>query len=150
MREVMTKAMARNIFLGGSLFFIVIFVGLTLHSHRYIVNVSTASMELSEAVVRGKHVWERHSCINCHSLHGEGAYFAPEVGNVMTRWGVLEDADASFEALKAWMDAQPSGVEGRRQMPAFGLTDEEYRDLSEFLRWSDKMDTQNWPPNDAG
>jgi nitric oxide reductase subunit C len=128
----------------------VIFVGLTLHSHRYIVNVSTASMELSEAVVRGKHVWERHSCINCHSLHGEGAYFAPEVGNVMTRWGVLEDADASFEALKAWMDAQPSGVEGRRQMPAFGLTDEEYRDLSEFLRWSDKMDTQNWPPNDAG
>lgn len=150
MREVMTKAMARNIFLGGSLFFIVIFVGLTLHSHRYIVNVSTASMELSEAVVRGKHVWERHSCINCHSLHGEGAYFAPEVGNVMTRWGVLEDADASFEALKGWMDAQPSGVEGRRQMPAFGLTDEEYRDLSEFLRWSDKMDTQNWPPNDAG
>lgn len=150
MREVMTKAMARNIFLGGSLFFIVIFVGLTMHSHRYIVNVSTASMELSDAVVRGKHVWERHSCINCHSLHGEGAYFAPEVGNVMTRWGVLEDADASFEALKGWMDAQPSGVEGRRQMPAFGLTDEEYRDLSEFLRWSDKMDTQNWPPNDAG
>jgi nitric oxide reductase subunit C len=150
MREVMTKAMARNIFLGGSLFFIVIFVGLTLHSHRYIVNVSTASMELSEAVVRGKHVWERHSCINCHSLHGEGAYFAPEVGNVMTRWGVLDDADASFEALKSWMDAQPSGVDGRRQMPAFGLTDEEYRDLSEFLRWSDKMDTQNWPPNDAG
>jgi nitric oxide reductase subunit C len=105
---------------------------------------------LSEAVVRGKHVWERHSCINCHSLHGEGAYFAPEVGNVMTRWGVLDDADASFEALKAWMDSQPSGVEGRRQMPAFGLSDEEYRDLSEFLRWSDKMDTQDWPPNDAG
>jgi nitric oxide reductase subunit C len=150
MREVMTKAMARNIFLGGSLFFIVIFVGLTLHSHRYIVNVSTASMELTDSVVRGKHVWEKHSCINCHSLHGEGAYFAPEVGNVMTRWGVLDDADASFEALKAWMDAQPSGVEGRRQMPAFGLTDEEYRDLSEFLRWSDKMDTQDWPPNDAG
>lgn len=150
MREVMTKAMARNIFLGGSLFFIVIFVGLTLHSHRYIVTVSTASMELSDAVVRGKHVWERHSCINCHSLHGEGAYFAPEIGNVLTRWGVLEDADASFEALKAWMDAQPSGVEGRRQMPAFGLSDDEYRDLSEFLRWTDKMDTQGWPPNDAG
>lgn len=150
MREVMTKAMARNIFLGGSLFFIVIFVGLTLHSHRYIVNVSTASMELSEAVVRGKHVWERHSCINCHSLHGEGAYFAPEIGNVLTRWGVLEDADASFEALKGWMDAQPTGIEGRRQMPAFGLSDEEYRDLSEFLRWTDRMDTQGWPPNDAG
>ena len=42
MREVLTKSMARNIFLGGSLFFILIFVGLTVHSHRYIVNVSTA------------------------------------------------------------------------------------------------------------
>ena len=38
MREVMTKSMARNIFYGGSLFFILIFVGLTveqppLHRH---------------------------------------------------------------------------------------------------------------------
>ena len=150
MREVMTKAMARNIFLGGSLFFIVIFVGLTAHSHRYIVNVSTASMELSDAVVRGKHVWERHACINCHSLIGEGAYFAPELGNIMTRWGVLEDEEAAFETLKTWMEAQPSGVEGRRQMPYFGMTDGQYRDLAEFLRWTDKIDTQGWPPNDAG
>ena len=41
MREVMTKSMARNIFYGGSLFFILIFVGLTLQSHRYIVTTST-------------------------------------------------------------------------------------------------------------
>jgi hypothetical protein len=36
MREVMTKSMARNIFYGGSLFFILIFVGLTAQSHFYI------------------------------------------------------------------------------------------------------------------
>eukprot|EP01034_Spumella_vulgaris_P009933 gene9933-12605_t len=36
MREVMTKSMARNIFYGGSLFFIVIFVGLSIHSHNYV------------------------------------------------------------------------------------------------------------------
>ncbi|THD71085.1 cytochrome c, partial [Thalassobius vesicularis] len=41
MREVMTKSMARNIFYGGSLFFILIFVGLTAQSHRYIVKEST-------------------------------------------------------------------------------------------------------------
>jgi nitric oxide reductase subunit C len=107
-------------------------------------------MELSDAVVVGKHVWEVNSCINCHSLHGEGAYFAPEVGNVMTRWGVMDDPEGAYEMLDGWMKSQPSGVEGRRQMPYFELTEEETRGLAEFLRWADQTDTQGWPPNDAG
>lgn len=150
MREVMTKSMARNIFYGGSLFFIVIFVGLTLHSHNYIVTRSTASAPLTAAVEHGKRVWEVNTCINCHTLLGEGAYFAPELGNVMTRWGVADDPEAAFETLKAWMDSQPTGIEGRRQMPQFNLSDEDVRGLSEFLLWVDRIDTQGWPPNDAG
>jgi nitric oxide reductase subunit C len=101
-------------------------------------------------VAAGKALWEKHACVNCHTILGEGAYFAPELANVMTRWGVLDDPQASFEALKAWMDSMPSGIEGRRQMPNFGLTDEEYRQLSEFLRWTNTIKAQNWPPNDAG
>ncbi|MDU9005345.1 c-type cytochrome [Sedimentitalea todarodis] len=150
MREVMTKSMARNIFYGGSLFFILIFVGLTMHSHRYIVTTSTNAETLTESVVLGKHVWEKHACINCHSLLGEGAYFAPEVGNVMIRWGVDDDPDAAYETLRGWMEAMPTGIEGRRQMPAFELTDEEYRGLADFLLWTGTIDTQGWPPNDAG
>lgn len=150
MRDVLTKSMARNIFLGGSLFFILIFLALTVHSHLYIRNVSTAHMELSESVAAGKHVWEKHACINCHTILGEGAYFAPELGNVMTRWGVLDDPEAAYETLRGWMELMPTGVEGRRQMPYFDLTEEEYRNLSEFLRWTDMIDAQGWPPNDAG
>ncbi len=150
MREVMTKSMARNIFYGGSLFFILIFVGLTIHSHRYIVTTSTNAETLTESVTAGKHLWEKHACINCHTILGEGAYFAPELGNVMTRWGVIDDPEDSFETLKAWMESQPSGIEGRRQMPNFNLTDEEIRNLSDFLIWTNTIDTQGWPPNDAG
>ncbi|MGH1466234.1 MAG: c-type cytochrome [Cognatishimia sp.] len=150
MAEILTKTRARNIFYGGSVFFVLIFIALTVQSHNYIVTKSTAGAPLTEEVVHGKHVWEEHSCINCHTLHGEGAYFAPEVGNVMTRWGVLEDKEDSFETLKSWMESQPSGVEGRRQMPNFDLTDEDIRGLSEFLRWADQTDRQGWPPNDAG
>lgn len=150
MRDVLTKSMARNIFLGGSLFFILIFVGLTVHSHLYILRVSTDQAGLTESVAAGKRLWEKHACINCHSILGEGAYFAPEVANVMTRWGVLDDPEAAYETLKGWMDAMPTGIEGRRQMPNFDLTDEEYRDLSEFLRWTDTIRAQDWPPNDAG
>ncbi|WBU52883.1 cytochrome c [Paracoccus sp. SCSIO 75233] len=150
MRDVMTKSMARNIFYGGSLFFILIFAALALHSHRYIVTTSTDAEGLTDSVELGKHVWEKHACINCHSLLGEGAYFAPELGNVMIRWGVDDDAEAAYETLRGWMEAMPSGIEGRRQMPAFDLTEEEYRGLSDFLLWTGTIDTQNWPPNDAG
>ena len=150
MREVMTKSMARNIFYGGSLFFIIIFLGLSLHSHRYIVTTSTNAETLTESVAHGKRLWEKHACINCHTIMGEGAYFAPELANVTTRWGVADDPDGAFEMLDGWMKAQPSGVEGRRQMPRFDLDAEETRALADFLRWVDSIDAQGWPPNDAG
>ena len=150
MREVMTKSMARNIFYGGSLFFLIIFLLLTYQSRRHIITTSTNEVTLTDSVIAGKRLWEHKSCINCHTILGEGAYFAPEVGNVMTRWDTQDDPDGAFEMLKAWMDSQPSGIEGRRQMPQFNLNDEEIRNLSDFLLWVDTIDTQGWPPNDAG
>ena len=50
MREVMTKTMARNVFYGGSLFFIVVFLILSAHSVRYVVNQSTANAPLTDSV----------------------------------------------------------------------------------------------------
>ncbi|CUJ88156.1 cytochrome c [Shimia thalassica] len=150
MREVMTKSMARNIFYGGSLFFIIIFLGLSIHSHRYIVTTSTNAETLTESVAAGKKVWEDKACINCHSILGEGAYFAPEVANVMTRWGVADDPEGAFDMLKGWMDAQPTGIEGRRQMPQFNLSDEEVQNLTDFFLWVETIDAQGWPPNEAG
>ena len=150
MREIMTKTMARNIFYGGSLFFVVVFIGLSIDSHLHIVRVSTADAELTESVAAGKRIWEREACVNCHTILGEGAYFAPEVGNVMTRWEVADDPEDAFETLKAWFEAQPTGIEGRRQMPNFDLSDEELRALSDFLLWVNKIRTQDWPPNEAG
>lgn len=151
MRDVMTKSMARNIFYGGSLFFILIFVGLTAHSTIYIIRNSTDVATLDDSVTHGKRIWEKHACVNCHTILGEGAYFAPELGNVMTRWGVeAGDHESAYDVLKGWMDAMPTGIEGRRQMPNFNLTDDEYRALADFLLWTDTIRTQDWPPNDAG
>ncbi|WP_407049843.1 c-type cytochrome [Methyloraptor flagellatus] len=150
MTERLTTSAARNVFYGGSAFFFAIFVGLTAHSHWYMVTTSTDKATLSASVARGKHVWEKNACINCHTLLGEGAYFAPELGNVWVRWGGDKDRDGAREMLKAWMASQPSGVEGRRQMPQFHLTDQEVGDLADFLEWASRIKTQNWPPNTAG
>ena len=150
MSDIMTKSMARNVFYGGSIFFMLVFGLLTIHSHIYARTVAVDETQLTPSVRLGKHVWERNACIDCHTILGEGAYFAPELGNVTTRWGVYDDPEGAFDALKAWMEAQPSGIEGRRQMPQFNLSDEDIRGLAEFLRWADHTDTQGWPPNDAG
>lgn len=150
MSERLTKSAARNIFYGGTLFFMAIFIALTAHSHVYIVNTSSNSENLTDSVVRGKHVWEKNSCINCHTIMGEGAYFAPELANVWDRYGGPDDAEGARETLKAWFAAQPSGVPGRRQMPQFNLSDQELDDLIDFLKWTSEIDDQNWPPNEAG
>ncbi|MCU0735834.1 MAG: cytochrome c [Methylotetracoccus sp.] len=150
MWETLTKSKARNIFYGGSLVFLLIFVGLTAHSHIFILNTSTDRKGLTDGVVRGKQVWEKHACINCHTIIGEGAYFAPELGNVWVRYGGRDDPESAREALKTWMLSQPSGIEGRRQMPRFEFTDQELNDLIDFLEWTSRINTQGWPPNEAG
>ena len=145
-----TKSAARNIFYGGSLFFLLIFFGLTAHSHMYVLNTSTDSAGLTEAVARGKKVWEDKACINCHTILGEGAYYAPELGNVWIRYGGKDDPEGAKETFKAWMKSQPTGIEGRRQMPQFNIPEEDLDALAEFFKWVSTIDTNNWPPNEAG
>ena len=146
MSETFTKGMARNIYYGGSLFFILVFLALAYHTEKTIPERTNAD-QLTEAVVRGKHVYESNNCSGCHSLLGEGAYFAPELGNVFHRRG----GEAGFKHfLPAWMKAQPTGVPGRRQMPQFNLTDQQLSDLTEFLEWTAKINTNDWPPNIEG
>ncbi|MEJ1160100.1 c-type cytochrome [Prosthecomicrobium sp. N25] len=150
MSERFTKSAARNIFYGGSGFFFLVFLSLTAQSHWHILNRSTDTATLSPSVVNGKTIWEKNACINCHSLLGEGAYFAPELGNVWVRYGGKKDPKGARESLIAWIQSQPTGIEGRRQMPHFNLSDQDLNDLVDFLEWTSRINTQGWPPNDAG
>ena len=136
-----TKQMARNIFYGGAVFFTLLFVGLVTHTENQIPQRSNAQA-ITPAVVAGKKIWETRNCIGCHTLLGEGAYFAPELGNVYKRRG--------GEFIKAWMKAQPTGVAHRRQMPQFNLDDKQLDDLVEFLKWTSEINTEKWPPNIEG
>lgn len=150
MSEGLTKSAARNIFFGGTIFFLVILVALTVHSYGYIEKNSTDVAGITPGVEQGKAVWERHSCINCHTILGEGAYYAPELGNVWARYGGFEDADTAREGIKDWIRSQPTEVEGRRQMPHFAINEQELDALVDFFKWVNTIKTQNWPPNVAG
>jgi len=142
-----TKEMARNIFYGGSLFFILIFLGLVFHSEQQIPARSNVA-KLTESVVRGKAVWEQNNCVGCHTLLGEGAYFAPELSNVYQRRG--GDTASGDVFIKEWIKSQPTGVPGRRQMPQFNLSEQQLDDLVEFLKWVNGINSEQWPPNIEG
>ena len=90
-------------------------------------------------------MWEENNCIGCHTLLGEGAYFAPELGNVYIRFG------RSKEAIKAFIKSRPAGgIPGRRSMPQFNFTEDELDAIADFLEYTSGIDTQNWPPNIQG
>lgn len=144
MSDKFTKGMARNIYYGGSLFFVLLFLGLTLHTSRELPQ-RDHRQNISAEVVLGKQIWEEYNCIGCHTLLGEGAYFAPELGNVYKRFG------NSKQAIIAFIKSRPvNGIPNRRSMPKFDLTDEELEALAEFLKWTSEIDTADWPPNIQG
>ena len=136
-----TKQMARNMFYGGTVFFALLFAALIFDSERRIPERSNAHA-ITPAVVAGKKVWETNNCIGCHSLLGEGAYFAPELGNVYKRRGP--------DFIKAWIASMPTNTPGRRQMPQFNLSEQQLNDLVEFLKWTGEINTEQWPPNIEG
>ena len=117
MAERFTKSMARNIYLGGSTFFILLFLGLTFDTMQAMPERDNRE-NLTESVANGKLLWEENNCLGCHSLFGEGAYFAPELGNVFQRRG-MGNEEAFVGYFKGWMNAMPTNVPGRRQMPQF-------------------------------
>ena len=141
MSGTFTKAMARNIFYGGAVFFFLLLVALSFDTMSGLPK-SDNRANLTESVLRGKHLWETRNCIGCHTLLGEGAYFAPELGNVYPRRGA--------EFIKAWIKSQPTGTPGRRQMPNFNFTEQELDDIVAFLKYTSEINTQKWPPNIEG
>jgi len=150
MAQTFTKTMARNIFYGGSVFFFLLFLALTFDTtmalpqrdQRQVLDPNT---ELGRQIAHGKALWEENNCIGCHSLLGEGAYFAPELGNVYVRYG------NNTEAIKAFIQSRPAGgIPGRRSMPQFNFAPDQLEAIAQFLKYASQINTSGWPPNKQG
>jgi nitric oxide reductase subunit C len=142
MSETFTKAMARNIFYGGSMFFFLLLLALTFDTMGSLPKRDHRE-NITPAVAAGKTLWDVNNCVGCHTILGEGAYYAPELGNVYKRMG----NNKAFLKIKI---ANPPRESGNRSMPQFNFTDEQLDNLAEFLKWTSEIDTNNWPPNIQG
>jgi nitric oxide reductase subunit C len=104
---------------------------------------------MTPSVVAGKKVWEQNDCVGCHTLIGEGAYYAPELMNVFQRRGGGDEA-AFKSYMQGWMAAQPLDTPNRRKMPQFNLTPQQVDNLADFLIWTSKVNANDWPPTIEG
>src|SRR5690625_2797973 len=136
----MTKRQARLFAIVATAIAALVFLLLTLDSHRQFPTL-TQTDALTPEVIQGKDVWHKYNCINCHTLFGEGAYYAPDLTKITQHRGVAY--------LKAYM-RDPSQFydeqRHRRLMPTQDLSEEEIHNLIQFLDWVANVDNQGWPP----
>ena len=136
----MNKRQARRFAIGSTLLAVVIFLGMTLDSHRQFATLTNAD-KITPMVTRGKDVWHANNCINCHTLFGEGAYYAPDLTKITKLRGepylqaYMRDPSKFYDETKH-----------RRLMPRQDLSEQDITDLIAFLEWVSNVDNQGWPP----
>lgn len=118
----------------------VIFIGMTLHSHTQFDELTNAQ-NITPEVHRGKDAWHKNNCVNCHTLLGEGAYFAPDLTKITDHRGIPYLTAFLKDPSKFYSDEKH-----RRLMPTLDMTDQEIDDVLQFLVWISKIDTNGWPP----
>jgi nitric oxide reductase subunit C len=128
---MLSKSQARTFFLGGTVVTFLIFIGLTVYSFRP-ANDQTHHDKITPQVVRGKEIWESNNCMGCHTILGEGGYYAPELTKVIDRRG----EDYVKAVLKSPVPWQPRG----RKMVKYAMSDADAQAVAEYLKWIGNID----------
>ena len=136
----MNKKQTRLFAIGSSLLAALVFIGMTIDSHRQFGKLTHAE-NITPAVARGKNVWHKNNCINCHTLFGEGAYYASDLTKITKLRGeayltaYLRDPSKFYDETRH-----------RRLMPKQNLSETDITDLIAFMDWISNVDNQGWPP----
>ena len=129
---MLSKKQAQIFFLGGTAVTFLIFIMLTIYSLGEAQDQSNLD-DLTASAIRGKEIWEKNNCMGCHTLFGEGGYYAPELTKVVDRKG-----SAVIKAIL--MSPVPWNPTGQRQMVAYEMSDAEAQDVVEFFKWCGNVD----------
>ena len=135
---MLSKKQAKTFFLGGTLVTFLVFIGLTIYSFSK-SNDQTNYGELTDSAIRGKEIWESNNCMGCHTLLGEGAYYAPELTKVVDRLNAKYNG-AGEEVIKSILMSEVPWQPNGRKMVAYKMTDAEATDMVAFFKWIGNID----------
>lgn len=133
---MLSKSQAKVFFLSGTGVFSAIFIALTIDSMKQVPKLTNED-QMTEQVVAGKKIWEKNNCMGCHTLFGEGAYYAPELTQAYKRRGP--------EWLKVFLKDPEAMFPGERKMVNYHFTDTEIDEVIAFLQWCGQVDLNGFP-----
>lgn len=104
--------------------------------------------EAAALVAHGKLTVQAKNCMGCHTLLGNGAYYAPDLTKswLDRYWGSKALREEQMVEFIKDPSNKPHNAIGRR-MPKLGVTDEEARAVVAFLKWMSSIDTNGFPYN---
>lgn len=108
--------------------------------------------EAEALVSHGKKTVQAKSCMDCHTLLGNGAYFAPDLTKAWLdpQWEGMEtltETDSRATAMAAFLEHPSRYATQDRVMPELKITPEEARAVVAFLKWMSAIDTNGFPAN---
>ncbi len=103
----------------------------------------------------GKLGSQTKNCMNCHTLLGNGAYYAPDLTKAWLdpAWGpegslqAMTGKDTKEEAMAEFLQHPSQYPTHERMMPDLGITAEEAIGLVAFLKHMSSIDTNGFPRN---
>lgn len=104
--------------------------------------------EAKALVSQGKLTTQAKNCMNCHTLLGNGAYYAPDLTKswLDPSWGSKDMREQQMIDFLMNPQDRLHNVLGRR-MPNLGITEPEARATVAFLKWMSSIDTNGFPAN---
>ena len=114
------------------------------------------SQEEAEALLNlGKLGSQAKNCMDCHTLLGNGAYYAPDLTKAWLdpAWGpegsmqAMTGKSTKEEAMAEFLQHPSTYPTHARMMPDLGITAEEAKGLVAFLKHMSSIDTNGFPRN---
>ncbi len=105
--------------------------------------------EAEQLVMLGKKTTQAKNCMNCHTLLGNGAYFAPDLTKAWLDKGWVSKEMREDLMVKFLMNPEKNArtFGSNRKMPNLNITEAEAKGVVAFLKWMSSIDTNGFPYN---
>lgn len=108
-----------------------------------------SEIEAEQLVMLGKKTTQAKNCMNCHTLLGNGAYYAPDLTKAWLDQGWINKEVREKMMIEFLMHPEKNArtFGSNRKMPNLNITEEEAKGVVAFLKWMSSIDTNGFPHN---
>lgn len=105
--------------------------------------------EAAELINIGKLTIQAKNCMNCHTILGNGAYYAPDLTKAWLdpSWGNESVREILMMSFLLNPSENARTFDSKRKMPNLNLTKKEAESVVAYLKWMSSIDTNGFPAN---